>query len=70
MSGLIGDVTALSFASAFYQTLGYGMDIETAFDSGCVQIDLENLDEQEIPKLLCIRCDPRNIVFVNCGRQE
>lgn len=52
MPNAIKDSTAISFATAFYQALGYGNDIETAFELGCVQIGLENLDEQDIPKLL------------------
>ena len=52
MSKAIGDESAISFAAAFYQALGYGKDIQTAFELGCVQIDLEDLGEQDTPKLL------------------
>lgn len=52
MSKAIRDKAAISFAAAFYQALGYGKDVETAFDLGCVQIDLENLGERDTPKLL------------------
>jgi hypothetical protein len=38
MSNTIGDQTAISFATSFYQALGYGKDIKTAFDLGCLQI--------------------------------
>ena len=65
MSEAIGDAAAISFASAFYQALGFGRDLKTAFDLGCVQIDLERLDEQDVPKLLCKKCDPKEIVFVH-----
>jgi hypothetical protein len=65
MSEAIGDAAAISFASAFYQALGFGRDLKTAFDLGCVQIDLESLDEQDVPKLLCKKCDPKEIVFVH-----
>ncbi len=51
MSNSIGDSAAISFAAAFYQALGYGRDIKTAFDLGCTQIDLSNLSEQDTPKL-------------------
>lgn len=64
MSKAIGDLAAVSFAIAFYQALGYGRDIKTAFDLGCVQIDLESLNEQDTPKLLAINSNPRDIVFV------
>jgi hypothetical protein len=63
MSSAIGDKSAISFAAAFYQALGYGRDVKTAFELGCVQIDLESLDEQSVPKLLAIKTNPAEIVF-------
>lgn len=51
MSRAIGDDSAISFAEAFYGALGDGRDIKTAFELGCNRINLENLDEQDIPKL-------------------
>ena len=64
MSNAIGDQAAISFAASFYLALGYGRTIQAAFDLGCVQIDLENLDEQDTPKLLAINSNPESIVFV------
>lgn len=52
MSESIGDSTAIAFAAVFYQALGFGRDVKTAFDLGCLQIDLEGLGEQDIPRLL------------------
>ncbi|MGH7451302.1 MAG: CHAT domain-containing protein [bacterium] len=63
MSKTIGDAAAISFAVAFYQALGFGKDIKTAFDLGCVQIDLENLNEQDTPKLLTNNIDPKALVL-------
>jgi len=40
MSKAVGDAAAISFATAFYQALGFGKDVKTAFDLGCVQINL------------------------------
>lgn len=65
MSESVGDSAAISFSTAFYQALGYGRDVKTAFDLSCVQIDLENLDEQDVPKLLTVISNPEGIVFVN-----
>jgi hypothetical protein len=65
MSQAIGDEAAISFAVAFYQALGYGKDVKTAFDLGCLQINLENLKEQDTPKLLALKANPQEIVFVN-----
>lgn len=63
MSHVIGDAAAINFSSAFYQALGFGRDVKTAFDLGCVQIDLDGLGQQAIPRLLCLACDPREVVF-------
>lgn len=52
MSQAITDAAAISFASAFYQALGYGTGVKTAFELGCTQIFLENLPEKDTPKLL------------------
>ena len=65
MSKAIGDEAAINFAKAFYQVLGFGRDVKTAFDSGCLQIDLESLNEQNTPKLITINSNPKEIVFVN-----
>jgi hypothetical protein len=60
MSKEISDPSAIKFATAFYQALGYGKDVMTAFDLGRNQIDLENLNEQDTPKLIIKRkVDPR-----------
>ncbi|MBA2682036.1 MAG: hypothetical protein H0U76_27020 [Ktedonobacteraceae bacterium] len=65
MSQAIGDAAAVSFAVAFYQALGYGRNVKTAFDLGTSQIDLENLNEQDTPQLLTKRADPTKTTFVS-----
>lgn len=62
MSKAIGDKPAIKFATAFYQALGYGRNVKTAFDLGCVLIDLENLGEHNIPKLIS-KLNPESISF-------
>jgi len=64
MSQRIKDVSSIAFAPAFYQALAFGENVKTAFDLGCVQIDLENLKEQDIPKLIALRANPEEIFFV------
>lgn len=64
MSKAIGDTAAIRFAAAFYQALGYGKDVRTAFDLGCLQIDLHNLGEEDTPKLLATSSDPKKIALV------
>lgn len=64
MSNAIGDMAAISFAKSFYQALGYGRTIDTAFKLGVSQIDLEGLNEQDTPQLLSLNSDPEKMVFV------
>jgi hypothetical protein len=64
MSNSIGDAAAVSFATSFYQAIGYGRDVKTAFELGCVQIDLERLGEQDTPRLLALRSNPNQLKFV------
>lgn len=64
MSKALGDAAAIQFASAFYQALGYGRNIRTAFELGCGQVDLAGLDEQDTPQLLRKSNQSEKIVFV------
>jgi hypothetical protein len=65
MSDSIGDRAAIDFAVAFYQALGFGRTLKTAFDLGCLQIDPGNLEAQEAPKLLAPNSDPAQIVLID-----
>jgi RNA polymerase subunit RPABC4/transcription elongation factor Spt4 len=65
MTKAIGDESAISFATAFYRALGYGRDIETAFKLGCLEINLQDLGEQNTPKLLALKVDPKTVVFTD-----
>lgn len=40
MTTAVEDRSAVAFAGAFYQALGFGEDVHTAFDLGCNQMDL------------------------------
>ena len=44
--------SAIAFAGAFYQGLGYGESIQTAFNLGCNQIELRALGHADVPRLL------------------
>ena len=65
MSDAIGDRAAISFATAFYQALGYGRDVKTAFELGRAQIDLEGIPEEKTPQLLATKVDPAEVVLVS-----
>jgi len=70
MSKAIGDEAAINFAVAFYQALGFGRNVQTAFDLGCVQIDMQSLNEQDTPKLLAINKNPKEIIFAQSDIAE
>jgi hypothetical protein len=59
MNTAIEDNAAVVFAGTFYQALGYGEDMQTAFDLGCVQIDLEGRMQSHVPKLVVTRAGVR-----------
>jgi hypothetical protein len=61
MSTAIGDQAAISFSAAFYQALAYGRDLQTAFDLGTIQIDLESIPEEDTPQLIAPRVDPKTM---------
>jgi len=64
MSKQIDDKSAIGFASAFYQALGFGRDVQTAFNLGLIQIDLQDLDEKDAPQLIAARCNPGEVFFI------
>lgn len=52
MNGKIGDEASVVFAAAFYQALGYGKDVPTAFSLGVSQLGLYDLPDATLPQLL------------------
>ena len=61
--GAIGDEQSISFSMAFYQALGYGRNLQNAFDLGCLQIHMENLGDGDILKLISPKANPSEIVL-------
>lgn len=52
MDGAMGDQASIAFSAAFYQALGYGEDVPSAFWLGVSQIKLDGLDDAAIPQLV------------------
>lgn len=52
MTRAVGDRVAIAFASAFYNALGSGRDVEFAFRFGCNAVQMEGSEEYETPILL------------------
>lgn len=63
MSDAIGDDSAIVFAAHFYQALAYGRSVQDAFELGCLEIDMENLDEGFKPRLICEGKNAKEIFF-------
>lgn len=52
MSDQIDDEASVAFAAAFYQALGYGKDVPTAFKLGVSQLRIYDLPSASMPQLL------------------
>ena len=65
MSDEIEDEAARTFSTAFYRAIGFGTDLLTAFNLGCNAIDIENLDDAQVPKILSPLVDAGTIRFFN-----
>jgi DNA-binding NarL/FixJ family response regulator len=51
MSKAIGDQAAIKFSTGFYDAIGAGKSVETAYKFGCNAIQLENIPEHLTPKI-------------------
>lgn len=63
MSEALEDLSAINFSKAFYQALGYGRDVKTAFELGCLQINLVQIGEESIPRLVAKKRNPESIIL-------
>ena len=53
MGGSIRDDAARAFSAAFYQGLAYRKSVQTAFELGCTELQLQGLtDDEDVPVLL------------------
>ena len=52
MSDAIPDDTAIEFASTFYSSLGFGKNIQDAYDLAMIQLGLLSMSGDRIPKLI------------------
>ena len=70
VSQAIGDEASIQFASAFYQALGFGRSVKSAYDLGRSQVELVNLGEEDALQLIALRADPTQLVFVGEAREQ
>jgi hypothetical protein len=47
----IGDEAAIAFSSSFYQALGFGKPVDTAFRLGCNELRLKRISDGQTPRL-------------------
>lgn len=52
MNDTIGDVSARNFAASFYRALAFGRSVQNAFDQGVASIELDDLQDEMVPKLI------------------
>jgi hypothetical protein len=66
MSDAIRDDAAIQFSTAFYRALGFGRDLKTAFELGCLEIEssLDGLTEHLKPQLIATSCDPATLFIL------
>ena len=66
MSTSIGDEAACVFAFQLYSAIGFGHSLQTSFRQAIAQLMLEDIDEENTPKLYVKDgLDSDNIVFVH-----
>jgi len=63
MSTAVIDRVAIRFAASFYQAIAYGYSVRAAFDLGCADIEIGELGQEAVPRLIALRKNPEKIVF-------
>jgi hypothetical protein len=67
MNAAIGDKAAIVFAAAFYRALGFGLDVQRAYELGKNALEIEGITEEQTPELHYRReeVDPAKVVLVD-----
>lgn len=68
MSHRVSNRAAIWFAAAFYQALGFGRTIKTAFDLACNQLQLEGVNQDVSPVLLMAHSTAAEFFFADSER--
>lgn len=63
MSDAIEDAAAIRFSWSFYNALGYGMSLKSAFDLALGQIAMAGLRTSEVPRLITAGVAPDDVTF-------
>ncbi len=51
------------FSRAFYNALGYGMNVKGAFELGVAQMGMTGDGQEKVPRLLVAGVDAANVTF-------
>lgn len=71
MNGAIDDEGAIAFAAGFYEGLNFGQDVQTAFELGCLQLELCEAQTTATPTLHAREgVDPRQVFVAQDPREE
>lgn len=65
MTQAVGDAAAIQFATGFYRAIGYGRDVQAAFDLGANLVSLQGLPDGETPHLVAKRIAAKDVSFVS-----
>ena len=52
MNRAISDRAAIQFAASFYGALAFGRSVQKSFDQGVARLNVEGIDEADVPQLL------------------
>jgi len=70
MSDAIPEITATEFASTFYSSLGFGKNIQDAFDLALGQLGLLSLPGDKIPKLIVKEGIDASKIFMTANKLQ
>jgi hypothetical protein len=63
MSDAIEDAAAIRFSGSFYNALGYGLSVKSAFDLAMGQIAMAGLRTSDVPRLITAGVAPEDLTF-------
>ena len=64
MATTVSDQGAIRFAVGFYRGLAGGRSVEASFEHGCLEAELFEPGQGDIPKLICPRADPARLILL------
>jgi hypothetical protein len=69
MSTAVADRAAIRFAAVFYEALASGSSIQAAFDMGCSDVDVLEMGQDVVPRLVAARRSAESIVLAETAAE-